>query len=321
MTLNKSKSVQIASALLLLFATVIWGSSFVTQTDSAKHISTFTLLCYRSYIASFALGIIIFIRYLIRKSKVKNAVCSNKSSFWKMTGAGIFCGVMFTLAAALQQMGIYYNTIVLGIDTAGRAAFVTAMYIIFVPIVAMLFGKKSGASIWVGAVLCLGGMYFLCVSGGGGFALGDIMLVGCAVAFTGQILVIDMVCYKYDSLWICFWQFFTAAVISTPIALCFESISIDGLYAALPSMLYLGIIGSAVAYTIQIVAQKNLHPAIASLIMSFESVFATLSGALFLGEKMTLIQGVSCFAIFMGIMVAQFGGYVKDFIYCKIHKK
>ncbi len=310
MTFEKSKSVQLVSGLLLLFATVIWGSSFVTQTDSAKHIETFTLMAYRSYIASLSLGIIIFIRRLFGKRK-NGAV---KGEAVKTARAGIICGAAFCLAAALQQMGIYYNTVNLGIDTAGRAGFITALYIVLVPIAAMMFGKKCSASIWVGAVFCLGGMYFLCFSGQSGFSLGDVFLLGSAAAFTVQILVIDMLCYKYDSFVICFWQFFTAAVISTPLSLIFESNTAEGLYAALPSMLYLGVIGSAVAYTIQIVAQKNLHPGVASLIMSFESVFATISGVIILNESMTAVQIFACCSIFAGILIAQFGSYLKYFL-------
>lgn len=307
--IKKSKSVQITSGLLLLLATVIWGSSFVTQTDSAKHMEAFTLMAYRSYIASLALGIIIFIRHLF--SKEKNTDLRTEAS--KTARAGIICGVAFCLAAVLQQMGIYYNTVNLGIDTAGRAGFLTALYIVLVPIAAMLFGKKCGVSIWVGAAFCLVGMYFLCFSGEGGFSLGDIFLLGCALAFTAQILVIDMLCCKYDSLWICFWQFFTSAVISTPITLIFESNTAEGLYTAFPSMIYLGVIGSAVAYTIQIAAQKNLHPGVASLIMSFESVFATLAGVILLNESMTVIQVFACCSIFAGILIAQFGSYLKVF--------
>lgn len=324
MTVKKSKSVQIISVLCLLFATVIWGSSFVTQTDGAKHMQTFTLMAYRSYIASFAMGIIILVRYLLNK---KNDKCvfktksEKRDNFIKTSRAGILCGASFTLAAALQQMGIYYNTVVLGIDTAGRAGFVTALYIILVPIAAMMFGKKCGASIWIGAVFCLTGMYFLCVSGEGGFSLGDIFLLGCALSFTAQILVIDMICYKYDSLVINFWQFFTAAIISTPISLIFESNTMENLYDALPSMLYLGVIGSAVAYTIQIATQKNLHPAVASLIMSFESVFATIAGVVFLDESMTAVQILSCVAIFIGILIAQFGSYVTYIKYIFKSKK
>lgn len=314
MTSNKDKSIKFLSALLLLLATVIWGSSFVTQTDSAKHIETFTLMAYRSCIASVSLGIIIFIRHLYNRRKwVKNEEKNRKNCF-KTAKAGVFCGVAFTLAAALQQMGIYYNTTVLSIDTAGRAGFLTALYIILVPITAMLFGKKCGMSIWIGAVFCLVGMYFLCFSSKVGFSFGDLFLIGCAFAFTAQILIIDMICYKYDSLWICFWQFFTAFVVSVPLALIWESCKTEALVAALPSMLYLGIVGSAIAYTIQIVAQKNLHPAIASLIMSFESVFATVSGVIFLNETMSAIQIVSCCAIFAGILIAQFGGYLVEFL-------
>lgn len=307
---------RLGSILLMLLATLIWGTSFVAQTDSAKHIGPLGFMASRSFIGSFALLIFILIRKYINKRK--NVEIKSKISISKTVLLGCICGFALALATGLQQWGIYYNTAILGIDASGKAGFITAMYIIFVPIFGFLTNRKSGVSILCGSALGFIGMYLLCVGDGFTVSMGDILLIGCALAFTLHILVIDKYCKDIDPIVLSFIQFLVAGIILTPISIFTEGNIEVSFERVIFSILYLGIFSSAIAYTIQIYIQKNLHPAVASLIMSFESVFAAISAAIILNERMKDNEILACFIIFLGIIVAEFGEYIVIFIKSKI---
>ena len=304
------------SIFLMLLATFIWGTSFVAQTDSAKYIGPLGFMAIRSYIGSFALLLFILIRNKYRK---KNKIITESGTGLKRTIIlGVICGFALSLATGLQQWGIYYNTAIMGIESSGKAGFITAMYIIFVPIFGFLTNRRSGLPIFIGSALGFIGMYLLCVKDGFTVGLGDILLIGCALAFTLHILVIDKYCKTIDPIVLSFIQFLVAGIILTPIALITESDIKITLGRVIFSILYLGIFSSAIAYTIQIYIQKNLHPAVASLIMSFESVFAAISAAIILQEKMQANEIIACCIIFVGIIIAEFGELILKFIKSKI---
>jgi len=302
----------IGSIFLMLLATFIWGTSFVAQTDSAKYIGPLGFMAARSYIGSFMLLLVILVRK--RFQKKQNTDVKSNTDLKKLIILGSVCGLALALATGLQQWGIYYNSTVLGIDASGKAGFITAMYIIFVPIFGFFVNRKSGASILIGSILGLIGMYMLCVKDGFTVSLGDILLIGCALAFTIHILVIDKFCKDIDPIVLSFIQFLVAGIILTPIALLTEGNIQISLGRVIFSILYLGIFSSAIAYTIQIYIQKSLHPAVASLIMSFESVFAAISAALLLGERMKPNEILACCIIFLGIIIAEFGEYILKFL-------
>ena len=311
--MNKQKRTSLLSGLALLAVTVIWGSSFVTQKIATDYVEPYTLMASRGILASITLGIIVLFRNLFAKVKTEKTSIKYRHGKFTTVSAGIICGLAFAAATTLQQMGIHYNSVVAKIDTAGRASFLTALYIIIVPFASFFLSKlgmlKKSLSplIWVATVLCIGGTYFLCSMSEGGFTLGDLMLIGCAIAFTVHIFIIDMLCCHFDPIYISLFQFITTFAVTIPLALIFETPTVENILHALPSMLYLGVLGSALAYTVQIAAQKNLHPAVASLIMCFESFLATVAGAIFLHEKMTTVQYLACTAIFIGILIAELG--------------
>lgn len=303
---------RLGSILLMLLATFIWGTSFVAQSDSARYIGPLGFMASRSFIGAFTLLIVIFIRN--QTNKQKNIVIEHKISTKKTVILGCICGIALALATGLQQWGIYYNKALLGIDASGKAGFITAMYIVFVPIFGFFTNRKSGLSIFTGSALGFLGMYLLCVGEGFTVSMGDILLIGCALAFTLHILIIDKYCKDIDPIVLSFIQFLVAGIVLTPISIFTEGHITLNLSRVIFSILYLGIFSSAIAYTIQIYIQKNLHPAVASLIMSFESVFAAVSAAVILGETMSNNEIFACCIIFLGIIVAEFGEYLINFI-------
>ena len=307
---------QITSIFFMLLATFIWGTSFVVQTDSSGDIGPLSLMAIRSFVGAAALAIVIIVKRIYEKKK--NIEYKYEKNIGKILKTGILCGLGIALATGLQQFGIYYNTIILGLESSGKAGFLTAMYIIFVPLFGFMVGRKSNKWVIIGSVLGFAGMYLLCVADSFSVSLGDILLIACALAFTLHILVIDTMSKNIDPLLLSLIQFFVAGVILAPIAILTENNMTIDWSKAWFSIIYLGVFSSAVAYTIQIVIQKNLHPAVASLIMSFESVFAAISGAIFLKELMSSRELLACGVLFAGIVIAQFGEYI--FNYFKFKK-
>ena len=215
--------------------------------------------------------------------------------------AGLLCGVLLFVASSLQQMGLVTTS-------AGKAGFITALYVVLVPVAAwLLFRKNPGRVIWLGVVLAVFALWLLCMPAGGGFALqgGDLLVLGCAVAFTGQILCVDYYAPKVSGVKLARDEFLVTGVLSLLIAVFTETITWTGIREALIPILYAGLMSGAVAYTLQIIGQRDTDPTVASLIMCLESVFATLSGALILGEKMTVRETVGCVLMFVAVVLAQ----------------
>ena len=212
------------------------------------------------------------------------------------------------LAAAnlLQQASLQYIS-------AGKAGFLTALYIVIVPIMGIFLGRRAGGKVWTAVALALVGAYLLSVtSGDEGFSigLGEVLVLMCSVVFSGHILVIDRFSPKVDGVQLSFVQFFTAGCISTVAALLLEGSTFTwgGLFAAWGPLLYVGILSSGVAYTLQIVGQAGLSPAVASLIMSLESVFAAISGWLILSQPLSTRELIGCGLVFAGVVLAQLPG-------------
>jgi drug/metabolite transporter (DMT)-like permease len=215
--------------------------------------------------------------------------------------AGLLCGVLLFVASSLQQMGLVTTT-------AGKAGFITALYVVLVPVAAwLLFRKNPGRIIWLGVALAVVALWLLCMPAGGGFTLqsGDLLVLGCAVAFTGQILCVDHYAPKVSGVKLARDEFLVTGALSMVIAVFTETITWTGVREALIPILYAGLMSGAVAYTLQIVGQRDTDPTVASLIMCLESVFATLSGALILGEKMTVRETVGCILMFAAVVLAQ----------------
>lgn len=292
--------VKFARYSCLFIAALLWGFSFVVQ--AVDEISPFTFTAVRSFIGSAVLVPVIF---LIRAIKKKRGVVlspeERKEEGRSLLIGGLLCGVILTVAANLQQIGLSMNL------EAGKAGFITAMYIVLVPIIGLFLGKKSGVIIWISVALGVVGLYFICVKDSFTINTGDLCLIGCAVAYAGHITIVDKYAAKTDNIALSAMQFLVCGVLSAIVALIFErsTFSMDVILSYYLSFLYMGICSCGIAYTLQIVGQKNTNPAAASIIMSFESCFSVLGGFLLLGERMSTREWIGIAIMFAAILLTE----------------
>lgn len=279
-------------SLMLLLAAFIWGTAFVAQSEGMNHISPFTFTCVRNYIGSAALLPVIFIMSKISKEKVEGTTKD-------LIVGGVSCGIILAIASTLQQFGLIYTT-------PGKAGFITALYIIFVPLFSLFTKKKPKPTIWISVLLAIVGMYLLCVKEGFSIQLGDFYVFLCAIAFTFHIIVIDRFSPKVDGVKMSCLQFFVAATICLVFMLIFEEPTTEGIKNSVVPLLYTGVMSSGVAFTLQIIGQKFTAPTLATLIMSLESIFAALAGWVLLGQGMSLPEIIGSILVFVGILIAQF---------------
>ena len=265
-----------AKNLLLLFLTaVIWGTAFVAQSVGMDHIGPFTFNAIRSLVGGLALipAILIFGRM---KSEERRR--EERAQRKTLLLGGVFCGLALGIASCLQQVGIQYTTV-------GKAGFITALYIVIVPILGLFFRKKVGPKLWVSVVIAILGLYLLCMSGSLQLQKGDFLVLLCAFCFSVHIMVIDYFTTKVDGVQMSCIQFFVAALFSGLCMLGIEGIPDPHAVAiSWAPILYAGVLSSGVGYTLQIIGQKGLNPTVASLILSLESVISVLAGWLFLGQ-------------------------------------
>ena len=287
--------------ICLVFAAFFWGTTFVAQIFGAGSVGPFTYVFSRSVfsvICLFPIGAVSnmrggeksFRRAMFGDKKPRDVILS-----------GIVCGVVLCCAMSLQQSGI-------GGSSAGKAAFLTAIYIIIVPVLNyLLFRKKTGAVVMVSMLIAVAGLYLLCVKSGESMALdpSDALLLACSLAFATHIVVIDRFADRVNGIMLSCLQFAVVAVIAGALMVIFEKPSWDSWIAGLPSIAYAGVLSGAVAYTLQIIGQQRCEPALASMIMSLESVFSALSGAVVLNERMTLREFAGSALIFAAIILAQ----------------
>ncbi len=293
--MNRSK---LFANLGLVIAALIWGSTFVAQSEGAKLVETFTYQSTRSFIGGFVLLPVIFIMNKAAK-KYPDYTSPTKKDKRLLLIAGICCGAVLTLAACLQQYGIKFTTV-------GKSGFITALYVVFVPIAGLLFKKKVRPIVWISVLLAAVGLYLLCMTDKSfSLSLGDTYVLLCAFCFTAHIMVIDHFNNFCDPVKMSCIQFFTSGVVSGVLMFIFEKPDINNILAAWLPIAYAGVLSSGVAYTLQVVCQKNTEPAVASLLMSLESVFAVLSGAVILGEIPTLREAAGCVIMFGAIILAE----------------
>ena len=218
---------------------------------------------------------------------------------------GLLCGVCLCAGSTLQQFGLVYTT-------AGKAGFITALYVVLVPVASLLLGKKSRATTWIGVALAAAGLYLLCVSGSLSMNRGDLLTMLCAVCFCAHILVIDRVSPHVDGVKLSCVQFFVSGTIALICGVCTEKIEWQALVDCAVPILYAGVLSGGVGYTLQIVAQKDTDPTLASMIMCLESVFSVVFGALLLGERMSGREIAGCALMFAAIVLAQLPGAKKE---------
>ena len=299
--------------LLLLLTSFIWESAFVAQSSGMDYVGPYTYNMARNVLAFLFLIPVI---YVIGKKKgvTDNAgsgtgiddVASGEAN-WKsillpdrttLVG-GIYCGLVMAVASSLQQIGITMTT-------AGKAGFITALYIILVPLMGVFIGKKIPRIIWFCVVLAMAGFYLLCVKEGFSISKGDILVLFCSVGFSVHIMTIDHFTSKgVDGVKMACIQFAVAAIVMTPVMFLLENPSVSGLLSAWMTIAYAGILSSGVGFTLQIVAQKDTDPTTATLIMSLESVFAAVSGCLFLNEVLLPKEILGCILVFVAVILAQ----------------
>jgi drug/metabolite transporter (DMT)-like permease len=282
-------------AFLLLLAAFVWGTAFVAQDTAADTIEPFTFLCMRSIIAC------IFLFFMIRIFDKKGIVtqkpktASAKKTLW--TG-GILCGIILCFASYMQQAGMTYTT-------AGKAGFITALYIIFVPIVGIFFKKYPSPLLIASVILAIIGFYFLCLTESFSLSAGDSMILICSFIYTAHIMVIDHFSPQVDGVRLSFIQFLMVAILSFFFMLFFEHPTLSSIQSAMVPILYAGIMSSGIGYTCQILGQEKVNPSIACLLMSLESVFSVLSGWIILGENMSGREVLGCILVFAGVILAQ----------------
>ena len=292
---------RIRQNVLPLLAAFIWGTAFVAQSMAAGHVGPFTFNAARSVIAFFfLLGLCVIRR--IWQSKAGMTPASTPKAL--MIG-GICCGTALAVASNLQQKGIETTT-------SGKAGFITALYIVLVPIAGLFLKRRVGIKVWAGVALAMAGLYCLCITEGFSIAVGDFYLLGCAVCFTVQIMCIDHFAQKVDGVELSCAQFFVVSIISTVGMFLTETPTMEAVSTCLWPILYVGVFSSGVAYTLQVIGQKNFNPTIAAMIMSMESVISALAsyyaysmGWLEQDQSMTVIQILGCVIMFCSVIFVQ----------------
>ena len=297
----KMKKTELTSAVLLFLAAFIWGVAFVAQSVGMDYVGPFTFNGCR-----FLLGGVVLTPFAVirekkyQKSKIYLSMTEEqqrkhgKTTLW----GGLCCGIAICIASSFQQAGMLYTSV-------GKAGFITALYIVLVPVMGVFMKKKVPSIVWVGVVLAAVGFYFLCITETFSINYGDVLLFLCAVCFTFHILIIDHFAPKADGVALSCIHFWFSGIVCMSIAIFRENPEIFAILAAAVPILYAGIMSCGVAYTLQIIGQKNMKPAIASLILSLESVISVLAGWVILKEVLTGRQLLGCVLVFSAVILAQ----------------
>ena len=283
----------------MVLATVIWGFAFSAQSSGMAYMGPVTFTALRSVIAVFSLAVLILILDLCRGKGVsfRGGLSSREEKFFLLRG-GLFCGLAITAASICQQWGLRYIS-------AGKTGFLTALYIVMVPLLGIAFKRKTTFFLGLGVILALGGSYLLCGSVSG-FGPGEMLVVGCAFLYSIHILVIDHYAPRCDCVRLSCIQFIVASFLAVPASLLAGEVwNMENIGKAMPYLLFCGAGSSAVAFTLQMICQKYVHPVTASLLMSLESVFAVLGGYLFLKERLSPRELLGCAVILGAILISQ----------------
>ena len=286
------KKEQIKGSAQLLFATLIWGCAFVAQSVGMDHLGPMTFQAIRSALAVLALLPVIAVM-----DRSPGAFLPR----WKAKGlwnTGILCGLALFVAQGLQQVGLIYTE-------PGKAGFITAMYIVLVPVLGLFLGRKCGLRVWLSVALAVGGLYLLSCVGVTKVNIGDLLILGAAAAFAVQIVLIDNLAQALDGLRLNCIQFLVVTVLSALTAVFTEDFSWQGVVDCALPLLYTGVLSSGAAFTLQILGQQHLPPEPASLIMSLESVFAVLAGWVLLNQTLRPVEALGCGLVFLAVILSQ----------------
>lgn len=291
-----SKKMQ--SNILLLLTAIIWGSAFVAQKSGMDYIEPFTFNGIRTFIGGLVLIPVIMIMSKKTPSEQLSKEEKAKSNKALLIG-GICCGLALFAAGSLQQFGVSYTT-------AGKAGFITTLYVVFVPIISVILRKRVRPIMWLCVVLGAVGLYLLCMTDSSfSLTFGDSLVLLCAFAFGVHIMVVDHFSPKMDGIKLSCIQFLTAGTLGIIGMFIFETPDINAILDCAVPILYAGVLSCGLGYTFQVVAQKHAEPTVASLLMSLESVFAVISGAILLGESMSVRELSGCAVIFAAVIISQ----------------
>lgn len=288
------KTRQVQSSVMLLLTAAIWGVAFVAQSVGMDYIGPFTFNAVRSLIGGVAL--IPCIR-LMRRGKAAQEDAAGQNRKMLLAG-GVCCGVALAVASSLQQIGIQYTSV-------GKAGFLTALYIVIVPLFGLLRKKRVPALVWAAVGIAVAGLYLLCMTGTLSVGKGDLLVLACAVCFSIHILVIDFFAPRVDGVAMSCIQFLVCGVLCAVPMLALERPGWTQILAAWLPLLYAGVLSCGVGYTLQIVGQRHMDPTVASLILSLESVISVLAGWVLLGQKLSGRELAGCALVFCAIVLAQ----------------
>ncbi|MDL2295666.1 DMT family transporter [Lachnospiraceae bacterium OttesenSCG-928-E19] len=289
------KRIGLKSGALLFLTAFIWGVAFVAQSAATDFAEPFTFNAIRNLLGGLVLIPCI---YMLDRGKKKHGNRMMPNERRLLVQGGISCGVILFIAANLQQIGIEYTT-------AGKAGFITAIYIVLVPLIRIVFKQYAGVQVWIGVLLAAIGLYCLCVTENLTFQGSDLYLLVSACCFAGHILVIDYFSPKVDGVKMACIQFFVCGILSAIFMVLFETPQLELILTGWFPILYAGVLSCGVAYTLQIVGQRDTDPTIASLILSLESVISVLAGWVLLGERLNLREGIGCLLMFSAIILTQ----------------
>ena len=285
---------RLQGTLILMLTAIVWGISFVSQSVSMELIEPNTFCGIRTLIGALSLVPVILV---MDSSKKKKGMETNYNKKTLIRG-GIICGVILCISATLQTYGLKYTT-------AGKAGFVTAMYMILVPIYGLFIGRKIRPVIAISVIVATVGMYFLCIKDGFKIEFGDLLVLGCAFTFAFHIMAVDYFSPRVDGVKLSFLQFLVCGTINVILMFILEKPVLADILKCTVPILYAGIMSCGVAYTLQIIGQKYAEPTVASIVMSLESVFAALAGWLLINQPMSLREIFGCVLMFGAITIVQ----------------
>lgn len=290
---------QMRQVVFPILAAFIWGTAFVAQDLCADSIGAFAFNATRYFIAVLALLVVILISDKVKKNKPTLTAQEKKAANKQLWLGGLCCGAALAIASNFQQAGLVAGT------DAGKAGFITALYVVLVPVFGLSFKRKVSLPTWIAVVLSVVALYLLCIKGDFSLAPGDLLVLVCAVCFAVHILVIDHFTAYCDGVKLSCLQFLFAGIISTICMFIFEDVDFAAILSCALPLLYVGIFSCGVGYTLQILAQKDSNPTVVTILLSLESVFAVIAGAIILKQQMTVREYIGCAIMFAAVILAQ----------------
>lgn len=290
---------QMRQVVFPILAAFIWGTAFVAQDLCADSIGAFAFNATRYFIAVLALLVVILISDKLKKNKPTLTAQEKKAANKQLWLGGLCCGAALAIASNFQQAGLVAGT------DAGKAGFITALYVVLVPVFGLFFKRTVSLPTWIAVVLSVVALYLLCIKGDFSLAPGDLLVLVCAVCFAVHILVIDHFTAYCDGVKLSCLQFLFAGIISTICMFIFEDVDFAAILSCALPLLYVGIFSCGVGYTLQILAQKDSNPTVVTILLSLESVFAVIAGAIILKQQMTVREYIGCAIMFAAVILAQ----------------